>query len=150
MSVVQLQNLQDAPNQIPSGETNANETNFHGIGSQHLSDQPLTADSGTEKKDDFPTTSTSCSCNSSKVFSAEQESSSDFLSSKEDPPFPISQLTSLEEKINNPRWVIPVLPDQELEVLLNAAIELCRNGSSPVSIIYSQYSPSSIYLINYF
>jgi ubiquitin carboxyl-terminal hydrolase 9/24 len=120
--------VQDTPNQIPVEERNANETNFRDTGSQHSSDQSVTADSGTRKKDDFPA-STSCSCSSSKVFSAEQESSSDAASCKEDPPFPISQLASLEEKINNPRWVIPVLPDQELEVLLDAAIELCRNGT---------------------
>ncbi|XP_054272313.1 probable ubiquitin carboxyl-terminal hydrolase FAF-X isoform X2 [Macrosteles quadrilineatus] len=34
----------------------------------------------------------------------------------------------LDEKISSPRWVVPVLPEQELEVLMQAAINLCRTG----------------------
>ncbi|KAH8232660.1 hypothetical protein KR032_011344 [Drosophila birchii] len=40
--------------------------------------------------------------------------------------FPTTKLRSLTQKISNPRWVVPVLPEQELEVLLNAAIELTQ------------------------
>jgi ubiquitin carboxyl-terminal hydrolase 9/24 len=40
--------------------------------------------------------------------------------------FPIAKLQSLNSKINNPRWVVPVLPDQELECLLNYAIKLSQ------------------------
>ena len=36
--------------------------------------------------------------------------------------FPIAKLTKLEELISNPRWVIPVLPKGELEVLLDCSI----------------------------
>lgn len=48
----------------------------------------------------------------------------------EDPvvSFPVSKLKSLMAKISNPRWVVPVLPEQELECLLNAAIELTQAG----------------------
>ncbi|XP_072935903.1 probable ubiquitin carboxyl-terminal hydrolase FAF isoform X3 [Epargyreus clarus] len=37
-------------------------------------------------------------------------------------------LKALEDKVTHPRWVVPVLPDQELEALLNAAIELASKG----------------------
>lgn len=43
--------------------------------------------------------------------------------------FPIQKLRSLTQKISNPRWVVPVLPEQELECLLNAAIELTIAGN---------------------
>ncbi|KAF5307812.1 hypothetical protein FQR65_LT06684 [Abscondita terminalis] len=45
-----------------------------------------------------------------------------------EPEFPLDKLASLDEKISNLRWVVPVLPDQELECLLNASIELARKG----------------------
>jgi ubiquitin carboxyl-terminal hydrolase 9/24 len=42
--------------------------------------------------------------------------------------FPVQKLISLHTKISSPRWVVPVLPEQELECLLNAAIKLSQNG----------------------
>lgn len=45
-----------------------------------------------------------------------------------EPPFPHEKLAVLEEKVSNPRWVVPVLPEQELEALLLASIDLCRKG----------------------
>lgn len=42
--------------------------------------------------------------------------------------FPVPKLASLTLKISNPRWVVPVLPEQELECLLNSAIELTKAG----------------------
>uniref|UniRef100_A0A146LHV0 ubiquitinyl hydrolase 1 n=3 Tax=Lygus hesperus TaxID=30085 RepID=A0A146LHV0_LYGHE len=42
--------------------------------------------------------------------------------------FPIGKLMVLDEKISSPRWVVPVLPDQELEHLMQAAINLSKNG----------------------
>lgn len=42
--------------------------------------------------------------------------------------FPEAKLRSLIAKISSPRWVVPVLPDQELECLLNYAIELTKAG----------------------
>ena len=45
-----------------------------------------------------------------------------------EPEFPVAELARLEEMISRPRWVIPVLPGGELEVLLNAAIDLCKQG----------------------
>ncbi|XP_030838236.1 probable ubiquitin carboxyl-terminal hydrolase FAF-X isoform X3 [Strongylocentrotus purpuratus] len=46
----------------------------------------------------------------------------------EEPPFPAESLNRLDEMINKPRWVIPVLPKGELEVLLEAAIELSKKN----------------------
>ncbi|XP_012528213.1 probable ubiquitin carboxyl-terminal hydrolase FAF-X isoform X2 [Monomorium pharaonis] len=46
----------------------------------------------------------------------------------EEPEFPIFKLNMLHEKISSPRWVVPVLPEQELECLLKASIELCKKG----------------------
>lgn len=42
--------------------------------------------------------------------------------------FPEAKLKALEEKISHPRWVVPVLPEQELEALLIAATELAAKG----------------------
>jgi hypothetical protein len=45
-----------------------------------------------------------------------------------DPPFPHAKLAMLEDKVSSPRWVVPVLPEQELECLLLASIDLCKKG----------------------
>lgn len=45
-----------------------------------------------------------------------------------DTEFPIAELQRLDDMINRPRWVIPVLPKGELEVLLDASIDLCKRG----------------------
>lgn len=42
--------------------------------------------------------------------------------------FPLAELSKLDEMINRPRWVVPVLPKGELEVLLEASIKICRAG----------------------
>jgi ubiquitin carboxyl-terminal hydrolase 9/24 len=43
-----------------------------------------------------------------------------------EPYFPVSELARLEEMISRTRWVVPVLPKCELEILLDASINLCR------------------------
>lgn len=50
------------------------------------------------------------------------------LAEDEEPEFPIQELNKLDDMINKPRWVIPVLPKGELEVLLDATIRLCKQG----------------------
>ncbi|XP_052783474.1 probable ubiquitin carboxyl-terminal hydrolase FAF-X isoform X2 [Mya arenaria] len=45
-----------------------------------------------------------------------------------EPEFPLTELARLDEMINRPRWVVPVLPKGELEVLLDASIKLCKEG----------------------
>ncbi|XP_026073670.1 probable ubiquitin carboxyl-terminal hydrolase FAF-X isoform X7 [Carassius auratus] len=47
---------------------------------------------------------------------------------EEEPAFPHTELAKLDDMINRPRWVVPVLPKGELEVLLEAAIDLCKKG----------------------
>ena len=42
--------------------------------------------------------------------------------------FPIDKLVKLEEMINKPRWIIPVLPKGELESLLISSIDLAKKG----------------------
>ena len=50
------------------------------------------------------------------------------LAEDEEPDFPIHELNKLDDMINKPRWVIPVLPKGELEVLLDSTIRLCKQG----------------------
>ncbi|XP_066267004.1 ubiquitin carboxyl-terminal hydrolase 9X-like isoform X4 [Branchiostoma lanceolatum] len=45
-----------------------------------------------------------------------------------EPDFPNAELAKLDDMINRPRWVVPVLPKGELEVLLEASIELCKKS----------------------
>ncbi|XP_063973678.1 probable ubiquitin carboxyl-terminal hydrolase FAF-X isoform X2 [Diachasmimorpha longicaudata] len=45
-----------------------------------------------------------------------------------EPDFPHGKLATLDEKITSSRWVVPVLPDQELRCLLEASIDLCKRG----------------------
>jgi len=54
--------------------------------------------------------------------------------------FPLTSLAKLDDMINRPRWVVPVLPEGELEVLLKAAIALSKKGVKP----YSLNSPCSL------
>uniref|UniRef100_A0A3Q4I647 ubiquitinyl hydrolase 1 n=1 Tax=Neolamprologus brichardi TaxID=32507 RepID=A0A3Q4I647_NEOBR len=49
---------------------------------------------------------------------------------EEEPAFPHTDLAKLDDMINRPRWVVPVLPKGELEVLLEAAIDLSKKGGS--------------------
>lgn len=45
---------------------------------------------------------------------------------EEELTFPIMKLVNLEEKIHSQRWIVPVLPDQELVSLLNVSIAFCK------------------------
>ncbi len=42
--------------------------------------------------------------------------------------FPVEDLQRLDEMLNRTRWIVPVLPKNELETLLDASIELCRQN----------------------
>jgi ubiquitin carboxyl-terminal hydrolase 9/24 len=50
------------------------------------------------------------------------------MTDDQEPEFPVQELTKLDEMINRPRWVVPVLPKGELEILLEAATKLCKDG----------------------
>lgn len=66
---------------------------------------------------------------STRVVSPEEvEERMDDLSTDVEPDFPHEKLAELDTKISSPRWVVPVLPDQELECLLLASIDLCKKG----------------------
>ena len=72
-----------------------------------------------------------------------------------EPDFPHAKLAMLDEKISSPRWVVPVLPEQELESLLQASIELCRKGTIRESFLFISRNPSNcssifIFTINFF
>lgn len=57
-----------------------------------------------------------------------------------EPDFPHAKLALLDDKISSPRWVVPVLPEQELEVLLQASIDLCRKGWMCTARLVSDFS----------
>ncbi|KFM62551.1 putative ubiquitin carboxyl-terminal hydrolase FAF-X, partial [Stegodyphus mimosarum] len=59
----------------------------------------------------------------------DQDESSE-LPEGHEPDFPLADLARLDEMINRPRWVVPVLPKGELEVLLDAAINLSKLESA--------------------
>lgn len=50
---------------------------------------------------------------------------------RSEPDFPHAKLATLDEKISSPRWVVPVLPEQELECLLQASIDRSLNLKIP-------------------
>uniref|UniRef100_A0A665WAN6 ubiquitinyl hydrolase 1 n=1 Tax=Echeneis naucrates TaxID=173247 RepID=A0A665WAN6_ECHNA len=54
---------------------------------------------------------------------------------EEEPAFPHTDLAKLDDMINRPRWVVPVLPKGELEVLLEAAIDLSKKGRNIHNIL---------------
>lgn len=59
--------------------------------------------------------------------SGEQDESTE-LPDGQEPDFPHAELARLDEMINRPRWVVPVLPNGELEILLDTAISLSKQG----------------------
>ena len=52
---------------------------------------------------------------------------------EKEPDFPVDVLTSLDEQLNRPRWVVPVLPKSDLEQLLEASIKLAKAGNPTVT-----------------
>ena len=60
--------------------------------------------------------------------SGEQDESTE-LPDGQEPDFPHADLARLDEMINRPRWVVHVLPNGELEILLDAAINLSKQGN---------------------
>ena len=49
-------------------------------------------------------------------------------SATDEPYFPISELVRLEKMIGRTRWVVPVLLKCELDILVDASINLCKRG----------------------
>ena len=42
--------------------------------------------------------------------------------------FPVERLTKLDEQLSRPKWVVPVRPGDDLEMLVRHSIKLCREG----------------------
>ena len=42
--------------------------------------------------------------------------------------FPVKVLQKLDDSLNRTKWIVPVTPRGDLEVLLPAAIRLCKRG----------------------
>lgn len=42
--------------------------------------------------------------------------------------FPLDRLSKLDEQLNRPKWVVPVRPGDDLEMLLRHSIKLCKEG----------------------
>lgn len=62
------------------------------------------------------------------VETKENDTSKEDDEEEEELVFPIIKLVNLEEKIHSQRWIVPVLPDQELVSLLNTSIAFCKKG----------------------
>ena len=45
-----------------------------------------------------------------------------------DADFPAKVLQKLDDSLNRTKWIVPVTPRGDLEVLLLAAIRLCKRG----------------------
>lgn len=45
-----------------------------------------------------------------------------------EPVFPHDLLAKLDEMVNKPKWIIPVLPKAELQLLMEATIKLAKKG----------------------
>ncbi|KAG8178428.1 hypothetical protein JTE90_019137 [Oedothorax gibbosus] len=60
--------------------------------------------------------------------SADVDEGIDLPENNQEPDFPLAELARLDEMINRPRWVVPVLPKGELEVILDTSIQLCKQG----------------------
>ena len=53
----------------------------------------------------------------------------DDFDENKNPVFPHESLAKLDEMVNKPKWIIPVLPKAELEVLVDATIKLAKKGT---------------------
>ncbi|VDP88994.1 unnamed protein product [Echinostoma caproni] len=56
-----------------------------------------------------------------------------FESSPDTPVFPITSLNTLNNCLNQSKWVVPVLPDTELEILIKATIAFAKQGKDEES-----------------
>ena len=68
----------------------------------------------------------------------------------EEPEFPLEELNRLDDMINKPRWVVPVLPKGELEVLLESSIILCKKGKLSSNLVRCVYLHNVLWIHCYF
>ena len=45
--------------------------------------------------------------------------------------FPLDRLTKLDEQLSRPKWVVPVRPRDDLEMLLRYSIKFCKESECP-------------------
>lgn len=81
-----------------------------------------------EQREDGQTTTVSEHQNSINTADNAHNSNSNNTTAALISSFPVEKLASLNAKISNSRWVVPVLPSQELDCLLDAAIQLSIAG----------------------
>jgi ubiquitin carboxyl-terminal hydrolase 9/24 len=62
--------------------------------------------------------------------------------------FPHAELARLDEMINRPRWVVPVLHNGELEILLDAVISMCKRGLSAFYFTLRRFAASCVWVIS--
>lgn len=74
--------------------------------------------------------------NSGVSGSEEGDVTTEEVTSDSEPEFPHAKLAELDSKISSPRWVVPVLPEQELECLLQASIDLSRKGTIYIVFLF--------------
>ncbi|CAB3998099.1 probable ubiquitin carboxyl-terminal hydrolase FAF-X, partial, partial [Paramuricea clavata] len=63
-----------------------------------------------------------------EINEGENEENEVLVDENGDPIFPVEELGKLDEMITRQKWVVPVLPKCELEVLIRASIKLCQAG----------------------
>ena len=71
-----------------------------------------------------------------EINEGESEDNEVLVDENGDPIFPVEELAKLDEMITRQKWVVPVLPKCELEVLLRASIKLCRAGGDEYMNIF--------------
>lgn len=71
-------------------------------------------------------------------FSTETEDN-DIIVSEQDfaPGFPVAQMESMHNKIQKTSWVVPVLPNEELETVLLACINLVETSTVIAFFIFN-------------
>lgn len=48
--------------------------------------------------------------------------------------FPLERLNKLDEQLSRPKWVVPVRPGDDLEVLLRCSVKFCEEGECGVKV----------------
>ena len=66
--------------------------------------------------------------NAGSVNDGNNENSGKSVLSSGEPEFPVKELQKLDESLSKTKWVVPVTPGGELEVLMISAIDLCKRG----------------------
>ena len=73
------------------------------------------------------------------------EKSADVQPPEED--FPLTLLARLDEQLGRPKWVVPVRPKDELEMLIRAAIRLSNEGNISSSQYNKIFTCITIYVL---